>query len=78
MASIDTGLQLPVPRPVAAWRMLPSRIITFCVVELMRVRHDRTELYTRAVQPILWLLIYGETFTRIAQGGPQLLPSTGK
>jgi ABC-2 type transport system permease protein len=29
------------------------------------VRHDRTELYTRAIQPALWLLIFGETFTRI-------------
>ncbi|EPJ42107.1 putative transport permease ycf38 [Streptomyces afghaniensis 772] len=27
--------------------------------------HDRTELYTRAVQPALWLLIFGQTFTRI-------------
>jgi ABC-2 type transport system permease protein len=36
-----------------------------CVVELQKLRHDRTELYTRAVQPALWLLIFGETFTRI-------------
>jgi ABC-2 type transport system permease protein len=34
-------------------------------VELQKLRHDRTELYTRAVQPALWLLIFGETFTRI-------------
>lgn len=45
--------------------MLPSRIVTFCLVELLRIRHDRTELYTRAIQPVLWLLIYGETFTRL-------------
>lgn len=44
---------------------MPNRILTFCLVELRRIRHDRTELYTRAIQPILWLLIYGETFTRI-------------
>jgi ABC-2 type transport system permease protein len=47
------------------WKILPSRVLTFCLVELRRVRHDRTELYTRAIQPILWLLVYGETFTRI-------------
>ena len=35
------------------------------LVELQKLRHDRTELYTRAVQPALWLLIFGETFTRI-------------
>jgi ABC-2 type transport system permease protein len=34
-------------------------------VELRKIRHDRTELYTRAIQPALWLLIFGETFTRI-------------
>ena len=33
--------------------------------ELRKIRHDRTELYTRAIQPALWLLIYGEVFTRI-------------
>ena len=47
------------------WRLYPSRIITFWLVELRKIRHDRTELYTRAVQPVLWLLIFGETFSRI-------------
>ncbi len=47
------------------WRRFPSRVGTFCLVELQRLRHDRTELFTRAVQPILWLLIFGETFNRI-------------
>ncbi|WP_405672858.1 hypothetical protein [Streptomyces uncialis] len=31
----------------------------------LELRHDRTELYTRAVQPVLWLLIFGETFSRV-------------
>lgn len=39
--------------------------MTLCWVELCKVRHDRSELYTRAIQPALWLLIYGETFNRI-------------
>jgi ABC-2 type transport system permease protein len=51
--------------PVAAVRHLFSRIVTLCWVELRKIRHDRTELYTRAIQPALWLLIYGEVFTRI-------------
>jgi len=34
-------------------------------VELQKLRHDRTELITRAIQPALWLLIFGETFTRL-------------
>jgi ABC-2 type transport system permease protein len=34
-------------------------------VELQKLSHDRTELFTRAVQPVLWLLIFGVTFNRI-------------
>ncbi len=43
------------------WR----RVVTFCLVELQKIRHDRTELFTRAVQPVLWLVIFGETFAHI-------------
>jgi ABC-2 type transport system permease protein len=35
------------------------------MVELQKLRHDRTELFTRAVQPVLWLVIFGETMSRI-------------
>ncbi|HEY3869484.1 MAG TPA: ABC transporter permease [Actinocrinis sp.] len=47
------------------WRVLPFRMGALCVVELQKLRHDRSELYTRAIQPALWLAVYGETFTRI-------------
>ena len=40
---------------VPLWRRYPSRVGTFCLVELQKLRHDRSELLTRAVQPILWL-----------------------
>ena len=50
---------------LAAWRRYPSRVGTFCLVELQKLRHDRTELFTRAVQPVLWMLIFGETFNRL-------------
>ena len=45
--------------------VFPSRVATFCLIELQKLRHDRTELFTRAVQPVLWMLIFGETFNRI-------------
>ncbi len=51
--------------PLAEGRRLVNRIGTLCWVELRKIKHDRTELYTRAVQPALWLLIYGEVFTRV-------------
>jgi len=47
------------------WRRLPSRVLTFWLIELQKLRHDRTELVTRAVQPVLWMVIFGETFTRL-------------
>jgi len=51
--------------PVAGFLRLLNRVGTLCWVELRKIRHDRTELYTRAIQPALWLLIYGEVFTRV-------------
>ncbi|MGP8298501.1 ABC transporter permease [Streptomyces inhibens] len=58
-------LLLVPPRARTSWRVLPARVVAMCMVELQKLRHDRTELYTRAVQPALWLVIFGETFTRI-------------
>ena len=63
-ASADLARWAARPDP-AAWRILLSRIATLCLVELQKLRHDRTELITRAVQPALWLLIFGETFSRL-------------
>ncbi|MGW3653431.1 ABC transporter permease [Streptomyces sp. NPDC000878] len=59
------NLLLVPPTPRTGWRLLPARVGAMCAVELQKLRHDRTELYTRAIQPALWLLIFGETFTRI-------------
>jgi ABC-2 type transport system permease protein len=67
-------MSAPPAAPPAAWAeatparsalQLGSRIATFCIVELQRMRHDRSELLTRAIQPILWLVIFGKTFSRI-------------
>ncbi|HEY3715407.1 MAG TPA: ABC transporter permease [Jatrophihabitantaceae bacterium] len=67
-------MSAPAAAPPAAWAdptpsraavRLASRIATFCLVELQRLRHDRSELITRAIQPILWLVIFGKTFSRI-------------
>lgn len=29
------------------------------------MRHDSTDLITRAIQPALWLLLFGEVFTKV-------------
>lgn len=39
--------------------------------EVQKLRHDPIELFTRAIQPVLWLLLFGEVMARvrgIAQG----------
>src|ERR671919_2555892 len=56
-------------RPPASWaepvRLLVSRTAALGLVELQKVRSDNTELITRAVQPVLWLLVFGQIFSRI-------------
>ncbi len=51
--------------PLGVVRTYAARIGALCLVEIQRLRHDRSELYTRAIQPILWLVIFGETFDRL-------------
>ena len=70
MKSAQLGEQQPAwaDAPAAdnrTWTELPVRVGTFCLVELQKLRHDRTEVITRAVQPVLWLLIFGETFNKL-------------
>ncbi len=59
--------QSPGLTPMAAWGRgaLLSRVGAMCLIELQKLRHDRSELVTRAIQPCLWLLIFGVTFTRL-------------
>jgi ABC-2 type transport system permease protein len=59
----SASAELPPARSFA--RMLLARTGALCLVELQKLRHDRSELYTRAIQPILWLVIFGETFNRL-------------
>jgi ABC-2 type transport system permease protein len=33
--------------------------------ELWKLRHDPTELMTRAIQPLLWLLLFGQVMARV-------------
>ncbi|MEQ0561222.1 ABC transporter permease [Amycolatopsis sp. NEAU-NG30] len=53
------------PGPLRRLRVLFARAGAMCLVELQKLRRDQTELLTRAIQPALWLLLFGETFTRL-------------
>jgi ABC-2 type transport system permease protein len=65
---------LPAPAAVApeqrrsplaqAWQFV-RKTLTIAEWEVRKLRHDPTDVLTRTVQPALWLLVFGETFTRI-------------
>src|ERR1700742_1886182 len=42
-----------------------GRVCAFSIVDLQKLSHDRTELVTRMIQPALWLLIFGTTFSHL-------------
>jgi ABC-2 type transport system permease protein len=48
--------------PVGRWL---NQCLTLAEMELRKLRRDPTELLTRAIQPALWLVVFGEVFTRI-------------
>jgi ABC-2 type transport system permease protein len=41
-----------------------EKTLVVAELEARKLRHDPTELITRAIQPALWLLVFGEVFTR--------------
>lgn len=45
--------------------MAGLRVSALCIVELQKVRTDKIELLTRAVQPVLWLIVFGTTFSQL-------------
>lgn len=40
------------------------KTLVIAELEARKLRHDPTDLFTRAIQPALWLLIFGEVFAR--------------
>jgi len=59
--------KMTVPRPaqfLAALGAFVRKTLVVAELEVRKLRHDVTELFTRAVQPALWLLVFGEVFSR--------------
>ncbi len=42
-----------------------NKTLVIAELEVRKLRHDYTELFTRAAQPALWMLVFGEVFTRV-------------
>jgi ABC-2 type transport system permease protein len=63
---------LAVPLAASADTGVAAAVVSFCYktyvvaeFEVRKLKHDPTELVTRAVQPALWLLIFGEVFSKL-------------
>ena len=54
-----TRLFLP---PVAGF---VEKTLAITELEIRKLRHDFTELVTRAIQPALWLVLFGEVFSHV-------------
>jgi len=50
---------------VGAIANLVTKTLVIAEVEVRKLLHDPTDLLLRAVQPALWLLIFGQVFTRV-------------
>jgi ABC-2 type transport system permease protein len=50
--------------PPAAIAGFLGKTLAIAELEIRKLRHDYTELLTRAIQPALWLLLFGQVFTR--------------
>jgi len=50
---------------LAAITNFAGATLTIAELEARKLHHDSTELITRAVQPALWLLIFGEVLARV-------------
>lgn len=52
------------PNLLTAITELVTKTLVIAEMEVRKLRHDPTDLVVRAVQPALWLLIFGQVFSR--------------
>jgi len=59
----------PVPRPIGSAETgaiagFAGSALAIAEMEARKLARDPTELVSRAIQPVLWLIVFGEVFTR--------------
>lgn len=59
----DSSILIPT-NPFAAAAAFVRKTLAITELEIRKLRHDATELITRAIQPVLWLLLFGAVFAR--------------
>ncbi len=66
LAGLDRTAVLPGSRnPFTVVAQFIDKTLVISELEVRKLRHDPTELLTRAVQPALWLLVFGQVFAKI-------------
>ncbi len=67
------GYQLPKESFLGAIKSFFEKTFTIVGLEARKLRHDPTDVFTRAVQPALWLLVFGEVLSHV-----RAIPTGGK
>ncbi|MEH1921610.1 ABC transporter permease [Nostoc sp.] len=52
---------------ISAIKELVTKTLAIAELEVRKLRHDPTDLIVRSVQPSLWLLIFGQVFSKIRE-----------
>ncbi len=64
---LHTDSAEPIIRPVGVFAHIYSFVRKTLIVaerEVRRIRHDPSDILTRAIQPAIWLVVFGQVFTR--------------
>jgi ABC-2 type transport system permease protein len=52
-------------RPLRGITSFVTKTLSLAEMEVRKLKHDPTELLTRVVQPVLWLLVFGEVLSKV-------------
>ena len=60
--------------PALAFESFVTQTLAVAAAEVQKLRHDPLELFTRAVQPVLWLMLFGEVMAQVRGVAPVNVP----
>jgi len=63
-ASVDIARSSDNPPLFHRGRSYVEKALAIADMDMRKLRHDPTELFTRAIQPVLWLLVFGQVFSK--------------
>jgi ABC-2 type transport system permease protein len=60
-----TAADVPTPSPIGPAAGYAAQVLAVIDAEARKLRHEPTDLFTRAVQPVLWLLLFGQVMAKV-------------